>query len=115
MRHILKVRWVAMRAGILLAALLSLATPQVSWGAIEASMSSRDTIVLKASATGQAQISRPVTKTDKTFGTAFTAPAAIALLIPHYGVSDLAPFAPSDPPNVPFDCPPLAPRPPPLY
>ncbi len=102
-----------MRAGILLAALLSLATPQVSWSAIEVSMSGRDTIALKAPAAAQAQISRAVPRTDKTFGTPFTAPAAIALLIPHYGVCELARFAPSDPPNVPFDNPPLAPRPPP--
>ena len=102
-----------MRAGILLAALLSLATPQVSWGAIEASMHGRDTIVLKASQAGQAQINRAAPKTDKNFGTPYTVPPAAVLLFANYGAFDHAPDAPSDPPNVPFDCPPLAPRPPP--
>ncbi len=100
---------------ILVAALLSLATPQVSWGAIESSRSGRDTISLKAPASTQAQIGRAVSKTDKTFGTGFTVPSAVALLIPHYGASELAPFAPADPPNVPVDGPPLAPRPPPRF
>lgn len=103
----------AMRAGLLLAALLSLATPQVSWGAIESSLSGRDGISLAAPSGATAQLSRAVAKSDKTFGTAFAVPPAIALLIPHYGVCELAAFAPSDPPNVPFDSPPLAPRPPP--
>lgn len=102
-----------MRAGILLAALLSLATPQVSWGAVEAAMHGRDTIVLKASPTGQAQISRAVSKTDKNFGTPCPTPPAALQLFANYGAFDHAPDAPSDPPNVPFDCPPLAPRPPP--
>lgn len=102
------------RAMVLLAAILSFATPQVSWNAVESSLSGRDTISLKAPASAQTQISRAVAKTDKTFGTAFTAPSAVALLIPQYGASELAPFAPSDPPNVPVDGPPLAPRPPPL-
>jgi hypothetical protein len=100
------------RAVYVLVAILSFATPQVSWGAIEQSLSSSGAVVLAAPGSN-AQISRAVTRTDKTFSTAFAIPTAITLLPRHSCEITYFAAAPADPPNLSLDSPPLAPRPPP--
>jgi hypothetical protein len=103
-----------MRAIYVLVAILSFATPQVSWGALEQSLSSSGGIVLASPAASTAQLSRAVVKTDKTFSTTFAIPPAVALLQPHSCGIDYHAVAPADPPNLSLDTPPLAPRPPPV-
>ena len=102
-----------MRAVYVLVAILSFATPQVSWGAIEQSLSSSGAIVLASPAASTAQLTRAVVKTDKTFGACWAVTEAAALLRPSGLPHDLAPGEIHESPNLDLDCPPLAPRPPP--
>jgi hypothetical protein len=102
------------RAVYVLVAILSFATPQVSWGAIEHSLSSSGAIVLSSPTAGAAQLSRVQAKPDKTFGCCGAIATDIRPLLPpqdsvggHCGGS-------VDLPNLDLDSTPLAPRPPPL-
>jgi hypothetical protein len=104
---------VSMRAIFVLAAILSFATPQVSWGAIEQSLSSSGAIVLSSPASGATQISRAVTKVDKTFGAGVIAAECVALF-PPIGSLDYVSAQTCDAPHLDLEGPPLAPRPPPL-
>ena len=102
-----------MRAMWVLAAVLSFATPQVSWSAVETALSGSNSIVLAAPAAGPAQIVRAVGKTCKTFS-GLALPSAVELPQPHGYAIDCVPAAPADPPNLRLDGLPLSPRPPPL-
>ena len=92
---------VPMRAMFVLAAILSFATPQVSWGATEHSLSSSGAMVLSSPASGVSQISRAA------LFTAFVA------LFPPIGSPDSVAAQTCDAPHLDLEGPPLAPRPPP--
>jgi hypothetical protein len=105
----------SMRAVFVLATILCLAAPSVSWGARAADPSSAGaiSISLAAPATAASQIARAVAKADKTFhfGSAIAAHAP-SILLPA-GSIELIPRQLPEPPNVDLEGPPLAPRPPP--
>jgi len=103
-----------MEAMWVLAAVLSFATPQVSWSAIETALSGSNSIVLAAPAAAPAQIVRAV-KTCKTFSSGLALPSAVELPQPHGYAIDCVLEAPTDPPNVRLDELPLTPRPPPHF
>ena len=96
-----------------LAAILSFATPQVSWGATEHSLSSSGAMVLSSPASGVSQISRAVFKADKTFGSAGALFTAFVALFPPIGSPDSVAAQTCDAPHLDLEGPPLAPRPPP--
>jgi hypothetical protein len=104
-----------MRAMWVLAAVLSFATPQVSWSAIETALSGSNSIVLATPAAGPAPIVRAVGKTCKTFSSGLALPSAVELPQPHGYAIDCVPDAPADPPNLRLDELPLSPRPPPHF
>lgn len=103
-----------MRAIFVLAAILSFATPQVSWGAIEQSLSSSGAIVLSSPASGASQISRAIAKVDKTFGAGLAISEFVALF-PPIGSIDSVAAQTCDVPHLDLEGPPLAPRPPPVF
>ena len=96
-----------------LVAILLFATPQVSWGAVEQSLSGSSAIVL-ASPASSAQISRPVAKTDKTFSTGWAISENASLLHPSGVAHELVLSSIDEAPNVDLQGPPLTPRPPPV-
>lgn len=103
----------AMRAAFVLATILCLAVPQLSWGAIELSSASSSSMSL-GSPSVASQIGRAIAKADKifSFGGALAA-GAPSLLLPSFSIEVIASGSP-EPPNIDLDGPPLAPRPPPL-
>jgi hypothetical protein len=103
-----------MRAAFVLATILSLSLPQVSWSAFDVSSSSAGSMSMASSATIVTQIVRAVAKAEKTFSTGCAIPhSAPTLLLPEFsGAFNTG--LPPDPPNVDLEGPPLAPRPPPL-
>ena len=103
-----------MRAIFVLAAILSFAAPQVSWGAIEQSLSSSGAIVLSSPASGVSHISRAIAKIDKTFGAGVITTEFIALF-PPIGSLDSVAAQTCDAPHLDLEGPPLAPRPPPAF
>ena len=105
---------VGVRAVYVLVAILSFATPQVSWGAIEQSLSSSGAIVLSSPSAGGSHISRAVCKTDKTFGSGFAISTEFVALCHLIGSIDYVSAQTCDAPHLDLDLPPLAPRPPPL-
>ena len=102
-----------MRAVYVLVAILSFVAPQMSWGAIEQSLSSSGAIVLSAPASGASQISRAVSKVDKIFGGGIVITEFVALF-PAIGSLDSIAAETCDVPHLDLEGPPLAPRPPPL-
>jgi hypothetical protein len=103
-----------MRAVYVLVAILSFATPQVSWGAIEQSLSSSGAIVLTSPSAAGSQVSRAVFKSDNTFShTGAIAPEFVALF-PPIGSLDCVSAQTCDAPHLDLEGPPLAPRPPPI-
>jgi short subunit fatty acids transporter len=105
----------SMRAMFVLAAMLSFATPQMSWGAIESSLSGSGGIVLAAPASAHSsQIARAVSKTDKTFGSGLAISTDFVALYHLIGSIDYVSAQTCDAPHLDLDLPPLAPRPPPL-
>ena len=102
-----------MRAAYVLVAILSFATPQVSWGAIEQSLSGSGAIVL-TSPGSTSQISRAIAKTDKTFGCGWAIPERAAQLHPSGTFAEILLHSIDEAPNVDLHGPPLAPRPPPV-
>lgn len=104
----------AMRAVYVLVAILSFATPQVSWGAIEQSLSGSGAIVLSSPSAGGSHISRAVFKSDKTFGNAGAIATEFVALFPPIGSLDSVAAQTCDVPHLDLEGPPLAPRPPPL-
>jgi hypothetical protein len=104
---------VPMRAIFVLATILSFATPQVSWSAME--FSSATTSSMSLATPAASQIVRPIVKTDKTVsfgGAIFTEHVAVFPLI---GSLDYVSAQTCDRPHLDLEGPPLAPRPPPLF
>jgi len=103
-----------MRAIVVLAAILSFVTPQVSRTAIELSRDASASISLAAPAASPQQIRAVAAKTDKTFGSGWAIPPVHPALFPPIGSIVCAFAGTSDAPNLDLSGPPLAPRPPPL-
>lgn len=103
-----------MRAAFVLATILTLSLPQLSWSAIETSASSSGSMSMASSATIVTHIVRAVAKADKSFSVGCAIPhSAPSLLLPEFSLA-LMTGLPPEPPNVDLEGPPLAPRPPPL-
>ena len=103
-----------MRAIVVLAAILSFATPQVSRTAIELSRDASVSISWTAPASSSQLLRAVAAKTDKTFSSGCAiAPVHPALFLPS-GSIDCPIAGTSDAPNLDLSGPPLAPRPPPL-
>jgi hypothetical protein len=105
---------VPMRAIFVLAAILSFATPQVSWGPIEQSLSSSGAIVLSSPAAAGSQLSRVIAKSDRVPGHAGPIEIEFVALFPPIGSIDCVAAQTCDVPHLDLEGPPLAPRPPPL-
>jgi hypothetical protein len=102
-----------MRAILVLATILSFATPNVSWTPRDSSPTAAASMSLAAPA-ATPQLVRAVAKTDKTFGFGFALTPHVPELFPPIGSFDHG-FAGTDAaPNLDLAGPPLAPRPPPL-
>ena len=97
-----------------LAALLSFATPSVSWSAMELSRDSSGSISLATPFSGSQIVRAAPVKTDKVFGSGFAIAADRPPFFPHYVSIDSGGIRTSDPPNLDLNNPPLAPRPPPV-
>jgi hypothetical protein len=102
----------AMRAIVVLAAILSFATPQVSWSAMQLSRDASPSISL--SVPGAAQIVRPAVKADKTCSAGGAITTEYVPLFPPLGSIDAVAAQTCDAPHLDLEGPPLAPRPPPL-
>jgi hypothetical protein len=103
-----------MRAAFVLATILALSLPQVSWSVSDVSSSGSGSMSMASSATIVTQIVRAVAKADKTFSVGSAIPhSAPSLLLPEFSLA-LITGLPPEPPNVDLEGPPLAPRPPPL-
>ena len=104
---------VPMRAILVLATILSFATPSVSWTPRDSSPTASASMSLAAPAAAT-QLVRAVVKTDKTVGFGFAiAPPGLALY-PPIGSFDHGFAGTDDAPNLDLAGPPLAARPPPL-
>jgi len=103
-----------MRAIVVLAAVLSFVTPQVSRTAIELSRDASASISWTAPASSPQLVRAVAAKTDKTFGSGWAIPPVHPALFPPSGSLDCAIAGTSDAPNLDLSGPPLAPRPPPL-
>lgn len=101
-----------MRAIFVLATILSFATPQVSWSAME--FSSATTSSMSLAAPAAAQIVRPIVKTDKTVSFGGAVLFEYTALFPPIGSLDYVSAQTCDAPHLDLEGPPLAPRPPPL-
>ncbi len=99
---------------VVLAAILSFVTPQVSRMAIELSRDASASISLAAPATTSQLVRAVAAKTDKTFGSGFAIAADRPALFPLIGSIDRVAAQTCDTPHLDLEGPPLAPRPPPL-
>lgn len=95
-----------------LAAILSFATPQVSWSAAALSRDAAASISLAAPCA--AQLVRPAVKADKIFSASGAIPTDFVALFPPIGSIDRVAGQTCDAPHLDLEGPPLAPRPPPL-
>lgn len=104
-----------MRAFFVLATILSLAAPPLSWGAtVDASSPAGISISMGSQAALGSQLVRAIAKADKAFGFGCALSAhTTSVLLPVSTVEYVATFAP-EPPNLSLQGSPLAPRPPPL-
>ena len=104
-----------MRAVFILATILTLAAPPVTWvAAVDVSSPVASSMSIGSQAAFASHVVRAIAKSDKTFnfGCALAAEAP-SLLLPA-GSVELQTLAVPDPPNLDLQQPPLAPRPPPL-
>ena len=102
----------SMRAMFVLAAILSFATPQVSWSAMALSRDASPSISLAAPSASQ--LVRSVVKVDKTFSSSGAVRTEFVALFPPIGSIDYVSAQTCDAPHLDLDLPPLAPRPPPF-
>ena len=104
-----------MRAAFVLALVLSVASPPVAWGAMaDSPLKPVASVSLASSTSAASQLVRDVAKAEKTFsGGWLTAPDAPATSH-EFAASALVVHSTTPSPNLSLDCPPLAPRPPPL-
>ena len=105
---------VPMRAMFVLATILSFATPQVSWTALELSRDASPAMSLAAPAAAAQLVRGVAVKTDKTFGFGFAIAPDHPALFPPFASINPAIAGTDDAPNLDLSGPPLAPRPPPL-
>ncbi len=103
-----------MRAFLVLATILSFATPQVSWSAMALSREAPSSWSLSAPASSLQIVRGVAAKTDKAFGAGLALPADRPALFAHFISIERSEVRASDPPNLDLDNPPLAPRPPPF-
>lgn len=105
----------AMRTLFVLATILSLAAPPLSWSAtVDASSPVGISMSMGSQAALGSQLVRAIAKADKSFGFGCALAAqTVSLLLPPVTVEYVAAFAP-EPPNLNLQGSPLAPRPPPL-
>lgn len=104
-----------MRAAFVLALVLSVASPPVAWRAMADSSPKAGAPVSLASTTSAAsQLVRDTANADKTFSGGWQAAAEAPVHHQEFEGSVLLVHQTSQPPNLSLDCPPLAPRPPPL-
>jgi len=105
----------SMRAFFVLATILCLAAPPLSWGAtVDVSSPLAVSMSMGSQAALGSPVIRAIAKADKAFG--FGCALAVQttfLLLPVFTVEYVATFAP-EPPNLNLQGSPLAPRPPPL-
>jgi hypothetical protein len=101
-----------MRAIFVLAAILSFATPQVSWSAAALSRDASPSISLAAPYA--TQLVRPLVKSDKIFSASGALAAEFVALFPPIGSIDCVAAQTCDAPHLDLEGPPLAPRPPPI-
>lgn len=102
-----------MRAIFVLAAILSFATPQVSWSAAALSRDASPSISLASPAA--TQLVRPAVKADKTFSASGAISTEFVALFPPLGSIDYVAAQTCDAPHLDLEGPPLAPRPPPVF
>ena len=104
-----------MRATVVLALVLSVASPPVAWSAMaDAPLKSGAAVSLASTTSAASQLVRDTAKAEKTFsGGWLNAPETPAHHQAFEG-SVLVVDQAAQPPNLSLDCPPLAPRPPPL-
>ena len=102
-----------MRAIFVLAAILSFATPQVSWSAAALSRDASPSISLAAPSASQ--LVRPVFKADKIFSASGAIAVEFVALFPPIGSIDGVAAQTCDAPHLDLEGPPLAPRPPPIF
>ena len=102
-----------MRAILVLATILSFATPQVSWTAAALSRDASPSISLTAPAAAS-HLVRPVVKAEKTVSDGGAGLTGHVALFPPIGSIDYAAAQTCDAPHLDLEGPPLAPRPPPL-
>jgi len=105
----------SMRALFVLATILCLAAPPLSWGAtVDAASPVGISISMGSQAALGSQLVRAIAKADKAFGFGCALAAqTTSLLLQAVTVEYVATFAP-EPPNLNLQGSPLAPRPPPL-
>ena len=105
----------SMRAFFVLATILCLAAPPLSWGAtVDASSPVGISMSMGSQAALRSQLVRAIAKADKTFGFGCALAAhTTSLLLPAVAVELVATLA-LEPPNLNLQGSPLAPRPPPL-
>jgi hypothetical protein len=103
-----------MRAIVVLAAILSFVTPQVSRTAIELSRDASASISWTAPASSSQLVRAVAAKTDKSFSSGCAIAPVHSALFPPIGSIDCGFAGTSDAPNLDLSGPPLAPRPPPL-
>lgn len=105
----------AMRAFFVLATILCLAAPPLSWGStVDAASPVGISISMGSQAALNSQIVRAIAKADKSFGFGCALAAKTpSVLLPAATIECVAVSAP-EPPNLDLQESPLAPRPPPL-
>lgn len=104
-----------MRAAFVLALVLGVASPPVAWSAMaDSPLKSAASVSLASSPSAASQLVRDSAKADKTFSGGWLTPPESPAQHQAFEGSVLSAKQATPPPNLPLDCPPLAPRPPPL-
>jgi hypothetical protein len=104
----------SMRAIFVLATILSLATPQMSWSSMALSREARSSWSLAAPGTGPQIVRAAASKTDKTFHAGFAIGADRPALYPPFVSRDCTLAVNTAPPHLDLNAPPLGARPPPI-
>ena len=103
-----------MRAIVVLAAILSFVSPQVSRTALELSRDASASISWTAPASSSQLVRAVAAKTDKSFSSGCAIPPVHHALFPPIGSIDHVAAQTCDAPHLDLEGPPLAPRPPPF-
>jgi hypothetical protein len=102
------------RPAIVLWLVLCVSAPQLPWGSIELRASQSGCSDLAAPANSSSQLVRAIAKAEKSVSAGCVAPPESPSLHPSVDEVATTNARPPDPPSLALDCPPLAPRPPPL-